>query len=270
MTRTVVSAIAVLGVLASPLAYAAPSMLPADLRDKYLSMQFEADGESVQFQLEHLKYQNLGRKVLINMDLKSKVLMLANQELKKDEAGVSALVAPVHLKQNSPVFMHVFSGKGSPDEIQAVLKLAARFKTKLGAAWKDKGSLSESIKQFYYNNIGLDCSGFAGNYARAIGSKYGPDTPILSFAPAGKRVKKLADVAPGDVLVWKNNQHIATLQGKRDDGFWDVVESNGDPFVKGLGNTVWELKDGKSEVIVSKVVKGKASSPSQVYIATSK
>ena len=270
---TPLAAAAALSLLASPAALASPQLLPADLKTRYLSMNFTVDGQRVQFSLDKLQYQNLGRKVLERMPLKNKMLQLTNAELKKDAAGVAKLAAPVKIKNNDALFMHVFSGKGSPDEIAAVLKLAARFNQKLGKDWKDKGDLSATLKQFYWDNIGLDCSGFAGNYARAVGSRYGPETSILGFAPASKRIKKLADVKPGDVMVWKDNQHITTIQGKRADGNYDVVESNGDRIIFGLGKTVWQLKepDASGLVKATRIFEGgKKSNPASVYLASVK
>ena len=251
----------------------AGNVLPASIEKRYLSMGFTVDGEEVQFSLAHLQYKNLGRmKLEKEMRIKNKLLQLVNAELKKDKAGVLALIAPVTISPNSSIFMHVFSGKGSPEEIVAVLKLAAHLKGKLGSDWKNKGDLSASVKDFYFQNIGLDCSGFAGNYARAAGAKYGPETSILAFAPAARRVKKIAQVKPGDLMVWTNNQHIATIQARRGDGKWDVIESNGDQIIFGLGNTIWEFKEvagGKIKAFRT-MPNGKKGGPAEIYVASLK
>jgi len=259
-----------LPVLAAP--SSPPSLLPAQMKSRYLSMNLAIGDETARFTLPYLEYQNLRLKKLDSQKLKGRFLTLVNAEIKKDKAGVDALVAPVKVKTNDPMFQHVFSGKGSPEQIGAVLKLAARLRTNLGADWKDKGDLGASLKAFYLAHIGLDCNGFAGNYARAIGSKYGPETSILAFAPASKRVKKVADVRPGDVMVWKDNKHITTIQGRRPDGLFDIVESNGDNTVKGLGTSVWELKETGGDLIkaIRHFDNGKKSGAATVYVAALK
>ncbi len=250
-----------------------PSMLPAEMRDRYLKMSFQVGDEPVQFELPWLVYQNLGpaHKSHIDLDIKNKMLQLTNAELKKDPAGVAALVAPFKLSSNSPTFMHVFGGKGSPEQIQAVLKLAAHFKGKVGKAWVDKGNLSDSVKAFYQAKIGVDCSGFAGNYAAAIGTRFGPNSSILSFAPPGKRVKKVADIHGGQVIVWKDNSHIATIQGKNDDGTWTIIESAGDPNGLTAQNKTFEFKDGPGGPLAQVIRNGKKGGwKSTVYIASLK
>ena len=248
-----------------------PSMRPAEMRDRYLKMSFQVGDEPIQFELPWLIYQNLGRKSHIDLALKGKILQLSNAELKKDPAGVAALVAPYKLKKNDSVFMHVFGGKGSPEQIQAVLKLAARFQGKLGKGWQAKGSLSDSVKAFYQAKIGVDCSGFAGNYAAAIGTKFGPNSSILSFAPPAKRIKKVADIQPGQVLVWKDNSHIATIQGKNPDGTWAIIESAGDPNGLGAVNKTFEFKDGPGGPLAQVIRSGaKGGWKSTVYVASLK
>jgi len=263
-------AVVLSALLLSPVAVAAPRLLPEQIKRRYLSQKFTVDAEEVKFTLKTLQYKNLSRdktRLAKEMAVKGKLLTLTNQALKKEKAEIEALVAPMKIRNNDPLFMHVFSGKGAPEQITAVLKLATKFRSKLGASWKDKGSLGESAKQFYWDFIGLDCSGFAGNYAKAVGSKQGPNSAILSFAPPAKRITKVADIKPGSLLVWKDNSHIATINGKRKDGRWDIVESNGDPVVKGLGNTVWEFKDSGKEIRAEKIVKGKKTGASKVFLA---
>jgi hypothetical protein len=56
-------------------------------------------------------------------------------------------------------------GKGSPEQIQAVLRMAGHCRKEMGGHWTERGSLSASLQEFYRSNMGLDCSGFAGNYS---------------------------------------------------------------------------------------------------------
>jgi hypothetical protein len=158
-----------------------------------------------------------------------------------------------------------FYGKGAPTQIETVLKIVgwamgpgAGKVGKVGAPyWNDKGSLTESLKDFYYNNMGLDCSGFAGNYARWIAQKpderlypgaepwnygLGPNQPIPEFARTGKKRTALNQIMMGDLMVWKSGGHIATIMG-HDGGDIQMVESNGDSKVKGLGEMIRKVKN---------------------------
>jgi len=249
-------------------------LLPAQLKDRYLAMKFTADGgEKVDIKLDKLQYQNPHFKTALpRAPLKDKFLGLANAELKKDKAGIEKLVAPYKIKNNDQMYMRVFSGEGTPEQVQAVLQLASRFKSRLGQYWKDKGDLSASLKDFYWNNIGLNCNGFVGSYARAVGAKQTSDTPVSAYAPPGKRIKKLGEILPGDVLVWKNGAHIVAIQGKRSDGKFDAVESAGSPIIQGLGSSRYELRETGGDVIKATPInlEGKKGGQVDVYIASLK
>ena len=246
-------------------------LLPEDLKAKYLSMSFTLDGEQVEISLEHLKYQNLGLHLNFKEATKNVIVGLFNETKKKDAALLEELAGP--LASGGPVFvMHAFSGKGSPEQIRACLKIAGHFKKRLGRDWQEKGTLSASLSSFYFENMGLDCSGFAGNYARAVGgTPLEPNSAIPSFAPAGKRRKKLDEILPGDLIIW-GKRHIATIQGRRSDGHFDIVESSGETEVQGLGNTVRELTEtGGDSMHIRKVHQGgKLGGSEEVYVATIK
>lgn len=115
---------------------------------------------------------------------------------------------------------NVYAGKGSPDEITAVLKLAA-------VHWPElfqPGALSQVSLQTYCDHfIGLDCNGFAGSYARhmrrrgiAVRASLGPNTYINTFAPPGIRRKAIKDVTRYDAMVWLpekggRSRHVALI-----------------------------------------------------------
>jgi hypothetical protein len=103
--------------------------------------------------------------------------------------------------------MSVHSGKGSPEEIAIALHLVAKFKL------YDKKIASEAagIKDYCDKYIGLDCNGFVGNYARAIGRSKGPSTPIGAYDPKSILRTKLEDVQPDDVMVWPDHGHITVI-----------------------------------------------------------
>ena len=250
-------------------------LLPEDLKTRYLKMSFTLDGEQIDISLEHLIYQNLSLapdKNKFNEPCKNAIAGLVGQLQKNEKEWLEQNIGAT-LATGKPAFvMHAMCGKGSPEQMQAVLKIAGHCRAKLGQHWTDKGSLSESLKEFYHSNMGLDCSGFAGNYARALGgTALEPNTPIPAFAPPGKRRHKVEEILPGDVIIW-NPGHIATIQGKRDDGMFDIVESNGEPEVQGLGNTVRELKETGSDTfhIRKRHLDGTMGKQEDVWVATIK
>jgi hypothetical protein len=160
---------------------------------------------------------------------KDKILSHLNDEIRDETKAAKAemkaarkgsLLAPVHLaaasaytaiakgtKAIQPALALVHMGKGSPEEIALALRLVARYKlydkhldAKLGVA------------KYCNDYIGLDCNGFVGNYAKAIGSStLTPSTYIGTFAPPAKRRAKLEDVQANDVMVWPDYGHITII-----------------------------------------------------------
>ena len=104
--------------------------------------------------------------------------------------------------------MGVHSGKGSPEEIAIALHLVSRYKLydKIYATDPAAG-----VRDYCDRYIGLDCNGFVGNYARAIGKAKVPNTPIGSYAPDKARRTRIEDVQANDVLVWPDFGHIAVI-----------------------------------------------------------
>src|SRR5262249_54957810 len=79
----------------------------------------------------------------------------------------------------------VFTGKGAPEDIRNVVRLASRFKLTDAA----------TVNKYCTTNIGLDCNGFAGNFWGID-----PDTPIGHYN-VGRR-KEVAEVAAGDAMIF--------------------------------------------------------------------
>lgn len=261
------------------------SFLPAQLKTKYLNMSFNAaGGETVQVKLDALQYQNPHYDMLDRGKVKDRMMALVNADLKKDKEALLALVAPYPLKTWDHIFQFVYTGEGTPEEIQVVLKLATRYKEKLGrgvlkkkplkegAFWNDKGSLSASVQDFYWNNVGLNCNGFVGSYARAVGTSQSPRTTILAYAPPARRIKDLESLRPGDVIVWKDGKHIVAIQGKRADGNYDAVESAGTASLQGLGSSVYEFKKAGPDLWNATPVSksGRKGNPVPAYLASLK
>jgi hypothetical protein len=255
---------------------------PEDLMKKYLHMKFTVEGEEVVIDLDFLKYQNTkygddndiqipGRDTFDNPDtgeqisrepgrrLKNLVIQIRNALLKeRGDDWYQGLVGRFSEKKKV-IFPYPFHGKGSPGQIEAVLKIVGTIKggtTKsglsLGEFWVDKGSLSESLKYFYLQNMGLDCIGFAGNYARWItggdggdesdypegtnwNSKFPiPESSIAQVGKMGKKRRAVEEIMMGDLVVWEDGKHIATVLSHSGTDI-HFVESNGARDVKGLG-----------------------------------
>jgi hypothetical protein len=80
----------------------------------------------------------------------------------------------------------VFAGKGAPEDIRNVVKLASRFKL-----INDK----MPVDKYVSTNMGLDCNGFAGNFWGID-----PNTPIGKYNV--NRRKAVADIVAGDAMLW--------------------------------------------------------------------
>ena len=79
----------------------------------------------------------------------------------------------------------VFTGKGAPEDIRNVVRLASRFKL----------TDAKTVSKYCTTNIGLDCNGFTGNYWGKD-----PDTSIDQYNTNRRRA--VADVAPGDAMIF--------------------------------------------------------------------
>jgi hypothetical protein len=107
----------------------------------------------------------------------------------------------------TPRLYGVFLGKGSPELINQALRLAAAF----GIVQPDTASMNA----WCGDNIGLDCSGFVGNYLKREGhATIGASTPARAFvAPATSpnRFSRLDQLEAKAVLCWKSGGHCAII-----------------------------------------------------------
>lgn len=134
---------------------------------------------------------------------------------KRGWAMYSALLA---LKATNAEIRAAFVGKGRPIDIaSALLAVWTNWDAleKQGLVAAKSGSAADDLADVYAKRLGLDCSGFVGNWARANGSTaVGPETPVTDWA-ANSRVsfqrKSLAAVCPGDVIQYKNAGHVAVI-----------------------------------------------------------
>ena len=138
-----------------------------------------------------------------------------------------------------------FYGKGSPWDYSLVLGLAIRY-----------GRLKSFTLEDYCDKVarlGLDCSGFVGQYFNSIGKFTQEDVRKYSAArwanrPENKVRKSINEIKSTDVLIWTGKGHVALVDKVLGNGKFRIVEScfSGG----GLRNAEYEID--------SKTSKGKA------------
>jgi len=115
-----------------------------------------------------------------------------------------------------------FFGKGSPLDYSLALGLAIRY-----------GRLKAGTLQNYCDKVarlGLDCSGFVGQYFNRIGKFTQDDVRRLSAArwasrPENKVRKGIREIKTADVLIWTGKGHVALIDQVLGKGKFKVVES---------------------------------------------
>jgi hypothetical protein len=110
----------------------------------------------------------------------------------KDKTEASWMVVP------RAVFQRVWEGKGSPDDISAVLQCAVE----TGCVPPE----TKALQAFADENIGIDCSGFVCAYLRSL-NLIGTEQNVLSLIE-GFREDSNA-IAPLDVLEWYTKDLIS-------------------------------------------------------------
>jgi hypothetical protein len=113
--------------------------------------------------------------------------------------GYVLTYAKVDVITTWPDLMRPYIGKGTPDDIRMVLRLAVHYDLLTP-------TISE-VQKYCDRNIGIDCSGFASAYYggqwMGKGASYYRDNAV--------KLTKLEDVRPGDAIVWQNGVHIAVI-----------------------------------------------------------
>jgi hypothetical protein len=115
-----------------------------------------------------------------------------------------------------------FFGKGSPWDYSLALGLAIRY-----------GRLRSSTLQRYCDKIarlGLDCSGFVGQYFNYMGKFTQEDVRKYSAArwanrPKNKVRKTINEIKSTDVLIWTGKGHVALVDKVLGNGKFRIVES---------------------------------------------
>lgn len=113
--------------------------------------------------------------------------------------GYVVTYAKVHVITTWPDLMRPYIGKGTPDDIRMVLRLAVHYNLLT--------STVAEIQKFCDRNIGIDCSGFASAYYGGQWMGKG----ATHYRDNAAKLTKLEDVRSGDSIVWQNGVHIALI-----------------------------------------------------------
>jgi hypothetical protein len=143
------------------------------------------DGTLVRLKID--RYLNNGLKLQRNLDAgkaKDRLLNGIAGELKVPYPGPLTFTIDGVLYDRLKL-QRVFTGKGSPQDIRNVLRLASRFKL----------TDAQTAQTYCNTNIGLDCNGFAGNFWGID-----PNTSIDQYDV--DRRQAVADVVAGDAMIW--------------------------------------------------------------------
>ena len=98
----------------------------------------------------------------------------------------------------------VFVGKGLVSTVQQVLRLAAGF----GIIAPTRAAM----QSYCDANIGLDCSGFVGNYCRQEGiGKFGRETASGEFHQAGYSITDLKAIRANSIIVFAEDAHVTIV-----------------------------------------------------------
>ena len=192
------------------------------------------------------------------------------------DAAIGHLVSAGWWTASKPWIARVYMGKGWPADIAMTLRLVAKYKL-----YDSHLDVTIGVKKYCDNYIGLDCNGFVGNYARALGSlSLTPNTYIGSFAPEAKRRTRLEDVRPNDVMVFTDFGHINVIHstypieaapGGKPSIDCRVVESTASAmlgnFRPGLQNSFYTIVSVNPATKKFTVERPKGGPHSQVYIA---
>lgn len=173
----------------------------------------------------------------------------AGQVLPKNDTTTEVLGT---LIAESVKILQPFQGKGSPEEIAMVLKLA------VGCGLLNP-TLAD-LQRYCDVNIGLDCNGFVGNYVRAEGhATLTPGTHISRFHSTGTKRTAKSEIQARDLMVFTSNAHIMAIDSvtsNADDSFECLVaESCGsnvirtDAHTDGLNLTHYTVKSVNSNKV---------------------
>jgi hypothetical protein len=136
--------------------------------------------------------------------------------------------------------VRTFVGKGTPGDIAGTLRLALRY----GLVKPDTASLQAYCDTY----IGLDCSGFVGNYLNeALGAGIDVmNTGATSYrGPVGNRRLTIESIRENDTLAWANTNHVAVIDSIDADWLQHFANKAQVSTMKGMQVVVVESNGGK-------------------------
>ena len=105
-----------------------------------------------------------------------------------------------------------------------------------------------SLQAYCENYIGLDCSGFVGNYLNeALGAGiHVMNTGATSYrGPVGKRRLTIESIRENDTLAWANTNHVAVIDSIDADWLQHFANKAQVSTIKGMQIVVVESNGGK-------------------------
>ena len=136
--------------------------------------------------------------------------------------------------------VRTFVGKGTPGDIAGTLRLALRY----GLVKPDTASLQAYCDTY----IGLDCSGFVGNYLNeALGAGIDVmETEAASYRePVGNRRRTIESIRENDTLAWAHTNHVAVIDSIGADWLQHFANKAQVSTMKGMQVVVVESNGGK-------------------------
>ncbi len=169
---------------------------PSEYADRYrnLKVGFAEGDVTVTIQRYHLGDPDGEADILVQS-----VKEFFDSHVKKDHTFKLDLV--VNGKPLSTTFIEVkghiaapFWGKGSPEDCQIAAQLAVMMKR----------TTRENLPRYCDTHLGLDCSGFVGNYLVHEMNKtgLGPSSAMDKFVAAGQPVKDIKAINPANIHVF--------------------------------------------------------------------
>lgn len=192
--------------------------MPSDMLADFKDISVVADGNQVSVSIN--RYKNAGH---------SDSAGCADALVIKDNLVQLGSAAILSRCGGGQAYVDVFTGKGSPEGIAAVLTTLAdysgqfirRYKgaggpTKKIVDWLSDDSLAwdETLQNVCDTFLGLDCNGFAGNWLKKCDYtlRIGPNTRIQDILAARKVARTSIDeIEYADVIVWTNLSHVAAI-----------------------------------------------------------
>jgi hypothetical protein len=209
-------------------------MTPSEYADRYrnLTVGFTDGDVTVTIQRYHLGGPD---------DEKDRLVQAVKEhiraELKRDPDFKLSLIvnedtSTATYKEVAPHLVGPFTGKGSPEDCQIAAQLAVL----------TKRTSKENLRRYCDDHLGLDCSGFVGNYFFRVrnpdgqnwksfaveGADLGPDSLMNEFIAAGQPVTSVDRINPANIhLFVEVNDHLHVIKGgKQGVGHIVITEPN--------------------------------------------